>query len=148
MAPNMDLLTLSVPGHILWLVTEEPALGRLWFRGVDNLAQKEDALGIGGKDDHKEGPVEPEDPTTVPGGQKGDEAASGRCSLGASLVHLQDGFVETLGRKSQVLPPREHEPGLREAWKNQRSLKINTTVHCWSSHLLISQQDCLHWVSC
>ena len=99
---NAELLTPSPPGHILRLVTEQPALGRLWFRGVDNLAQKEDALGIGGKDHHKEGPVEPEDSATATGRQKGGEAASGRCSLGASLVHLQNGFVETLGRKSQV----------------------------------------------
>ena len=72
-----------------------------------------DALGIGGKGHHKEGPVKPKGLVIVPG-PEGDKAAGGCCSLGANLIHLQDGLVETLGRKSQALPLREHELGLRE----------------------------------
>ena len=127
-------------GHIILLVTEDPALRGLWFRRVDDLAQEDDALGVGGKDHHEEGPVEPKDSAIVPGRHKGDKASSGPCCLGAKLIHLQNGFVETLRRKSQVLPLRKHESGLREAWTNQRSLEINTAGHL----LGISQQECLH----
>lgn len=75
------------------------------------------------------------------GRHKGHKAASGRCCLGANLIHLQNGFVKTLGRKSQGLPLREHESELREAWTNQRSLETNTAGH----FLGIPQQECLHW---
>lgn len=96
----MLLLPWRSPGHVLLLITEEPALGGLWFCGVDNLSQEEDALGVGGKDHHKEGPVEPKDSVIVPGRQKGGKDASGCCSLGTNFIHLKNGFVETLGRKS------------------------------------------------
>lgn len=79
----------------------QAAPGGLWFRGVDDLAQEEDALGVGREDHHEERPVEPQDSLIEWGGQKGDRDAGGRCGLRAGLVHIQDGLVETLGGKSQ-----------------------------------------------
>lgn len=81
--------------------------GGLWLRGVDNLSQKEDALVLVEKISTRKGLV-------IVLGPEGDKATGGCCSLGANLIHHQDGFVETLGRKSQALPLREHELGLRE----------------------------------
>ena len=57
------------PGYVLLLVTDKPALGGLWFCGVDHFSQKEDALGIGGKD-HKEELVKPKGLAIVPGAKR------------------------------------------------------------------------------
>lgn len=144
--PNMELLTPSLPGHTLLLITEGPALGGLRVRGVDNLAQEEDALGVGGKDHHEEGPVEPQDSAIVLRRHEGGKAASGHCRLGTNLIHFQNGFVQTLGRKSPVLPLRERESGHGQGRKSQRSLELNTAGHYLPRHLLgISPQECLHW---
>lgn len=88
----------SPPGYVLLLVTDKPALGGLWFCGVDHFSQKEDALGIGGKDHHKEELVKPKGLVVVPG-PKGDKTAGGPCSLSANFIHLQDSLVETLKGK-------------------------------------------------
>ena len=81
--PSPELLTASPPGYVLLLVTDKPALGGLWFRGVGHFSQKEDALGIGGKDHHKEEQVQPKGLAVVPG-PIGDRTAGDHCSLGAT----------------------------------------------------------------
>lgn len=85
-------------GQVLLLVRDEPALRGLQFLGVDNLSQKEDALGAGRKDGHQKGPVKPKGLLIVPR-QKGEKTASGCRSLGTNFIHFQDGLVETLRRK-------------------------------------------------
>lgn len=96
--PSPEMLRPSPPGYILLLVTDKPALGGLWFCGVDHFSQKEDALGIGGKDHHKEEPVQPKGLAVV-AGPKGDRTAGDHCSLGANFTHLQDGLAEALKGK-------------------------------------------------
>lgn len=60
-APPTPKQSCSWPGLQATPSCRPAALGGLGFRGIDNLAQKEDGVGIGGKDHHKERPVEPKD---------------------------------------------------------------------------------------
>lgn len=107
--------------------------GRLGLRGVHHLPQEEDAPGAGGKERHQEGPVEPEHWLPARGGQKGDRDAGGRRSLGAGLVHIQDGLVEALGGRPRALLPTARERGLGEGVGGP---EVNAEVHRAQSRLL------------
>ena len=104
------------PGYVLLLVTDKPALGGLWFCGVDHFSQKEDALGIGGKD-HKEELVKPKGLAIVPGAKRWQNCRR-PLQPGCQLHHLQDGLAETLKGKWLVLAPRERVYVSRSAVSN------------------------------
>lgn len=105
--PNPELLKLSPAGQVLLLVTDKPALEGYGFVELTTFPRKRMLWVLVEKISTRK------DLVIVPG-PEGDKATGGCCSLGANLIHHQDGFVETLGRKSQALPLREHELGLRE----------------------------------